>query len=165
MKGVGISRNTAAEAAHYELLAYIDSDCVASSGWLKELVPVFQDVRIAAVGGMIRAYEPHTLLGAHDGLGQAVGVLRGRLHQIERQALRGLGTDPRQPGQLVDEVLDRPFEHLGDGLSGLPGLLHLGTELRPERSQGVLFGLYHSEWHLALDTLGDQLFVAGFEYV
>jgi len=65
-QGVGISRNTGAEAAQHELLAYIDSDCVASASWLRELVPVFQDTRIAAVGGMIRAYRRVTLLGRYE---------------------------------------------------------------------------------------------------
>ncbi len=65
-QGVGVSRNTSAKVARYELLAYIDSDCVASPNWLKELVPAFQDVRIAAVGGMIRAYERNTLLGRYE---------------------------------------------------------------------------------------------------
>jgi mycofactocin system glycosyltransferase len=65
-QGVGISRNTGAEAAHYELIAYLDSDCVASLEWLRELVPAFQDTRLAAVGGMIRAYDRHTLLGRYE---------------------------------------------------------------------------------------------------
>ncbi len=65
-QGVGISRNTGAEAARYELLAYIDSDCVASLNWLRDLVPAFQDTHIAAVGGMIRAYKRHTLLGRYE---------------------------------------------------------------------------------------------------
>jgi mycofactocin glycosyltransferase len=65
-QGVGISRNTGTEAARYDLIAYIDSDCVASPGWLKELVPAFQDTRIAAVGGMIRAYDGNTLLGRYE---------------------------------------------------------------------------------------------------
>jgi mycofactocin system glycosyltransferase len=65
-QGVGISRNTGAEAARYDLIAYIDSDCVASPGWLRELVPAFQDTRIAAVGGMIRAYGRNTLLGSYE---------------------------------------------------------------------------------------------------
>ncbi|HLJ33501.1 MAG TPA: glycosyltransferase family 2 protein, partial [Ktedonobacteraceae bacterium] len=38
-QGVAISRNTGAEAAKYDVLAYIDSDCVASPEWLAELVP------------------------------------------------------------------------------------------------------------------------------
>src|SRR6266436_9607974 len=65
-QGVGISRNSGAEAAQYDLIAYIDSDCVASPNWLRELVPVFQDTRIGAVGGMIRAYDQKTLLGRYE---------------------------------------------------------------------------------------------------
>ena len=64
-QGVGISRNTGTEAAPHDLIAYIDSDCAASPGWLKELVPAFQDTRVAAVGGMIRAYDLRTLLGRY----------------------------------------------------------------------------------------------------
>ncbi len=65
-QGVGVSRNTGAGAAQHELIAYIDSDCVASASWLRELVPVFQDTRIAAVGGMIRAYRRAILLGRYE---------------------------------------------------------------------------------------------------
>jgi mycofactocin glycosyltransferase len=65
-QGVGISRNTGTQAAQHELVAYIDSDCVASPGWLKELIPAFQDMRIVAVGGMIRAYNRQTLPGRYE---------------------------------------------------------------------------------------------------
>jgi len=65
-QGVGISRNTGAEAARHDLIAYLDSDCVASPGWLRELVPSFQDERVAAVGGMIRAYDRKSLLGRYE---------------------------------------------------------------------------------------------------
>ncbi len=65
-QGVAISRNTGAEGAVYELIAYIDSDCVASRTWLAELVPLFRDDRIAAVGGMIRGYERRSLLGRYE---------------------------------------------------------------------------------------------------
>ena len=65
-QGVAISRNTGAAEAQYDLLAYIDSDCVASPSWLAELVPTFQDRCIGAVGGMIRAYERATMLGRYE---------------------------------------------------------------------------------------------------
>ena len=65
-QGVAICRNSGAEAARSPLLAYIDSDCVASPGWLKELVPVFQHADVAAVGGMIRAYERESMLGRYE---------------------------------------------------------------------------------------------------
>ncbi|MFL5624423.1 MAG: mycofactocin biosynthesis glycosyltransferase MftF, partial [Ktedonobacteraceae bacterium] len=64
--GVAKSRNTGAQAAQYDLLAYIDSDCVASPGWLTELVPAFQQADVAAVGGMIRAYERLSMLGRYE---------------------------------------------------------------------------------------------------
>ena len=65
-QGVARSRNTGAEAAHHGLLAYIDSDCLASPLWLAELVPTLQDTHIGAVGGMIRAYERHSMLGRYE---------------------------------------------------------------------------------------------------
>jgi len=65
-QGVGVSRNTGAEAARHNLIAYLDSDCVASPGWLRELVPAFQDERVAAVGSMIRAYDRKSLLGRYE---------------------------------------------------------------------------------------------------
>ncbi len=65
-QGAAISRNTGVEAAKHNIIAYIDSDCVASPEWLHELVPLLQDSRIAAVGGMIRGYERRTLLGRYE---------------------------------------------------------------------------------------------------
>jgi len=82
-QGVGIGRNTGAAAAQYDLIAYIDSDCVASIGWLRELVPAFQNTRIAAVGGMIRAYERKTLLGRYEDV-------RSSLYMGERPQLVSL---------------------------------------------------------------------------
>ncbi len=64
--GAGTSRNTGSAAAQYELVAYIDSDCVASQSWLKELVPAFQDAKVGAVGGMIRAYDMKALFGRYE---------------------------------------------------------------------------------------------------
>jgi cellulose synthase/poly-beta-1,6-N-acetylglucosamine synthase-like glycosyltransferase len=37
------SRNQAAKEAKGDILAFIDSDCVANPQWLKELVPAFLD--------------------------------------------------------------------------------------------------------------------------
>jgi mycofactocin system glycosyltransferase len=65
-RGVAISRNIGAEAARYDVLAYIDSDCVASPCWLNDLVPAFQDTGIAAVGGMMRALDRTALLGRYE---------------------------------------------------------------------------------------------------
>lgn len=46
-------RNRAAEIARGEILAFIDSDCLADPTWLKELVPAFRDTSLGALGGWV----------------------------------------------------------------------------------------------------------------
>jgi mycofactocin glycosyltransferase len=50
-------RNLGARRASGEILAFIDSDCLASPSWLKKLVPVFIDRSVAAVGGKVDSYD------------------------------------------------------------------------------------------------------------
>ncbi len=50
-------RNSAAGQARGELLAFIDSDCLADALWLKDLVPAFRDPAVGAVGGVVEAYR------------------------------------------------------------------------------------------------------------
>ena len=52
-RGPAAARNVGAARATKELLAFIDSDCSASTEWLAELVPLFEDERISAVGGQV----------------------------------------------------------------------------------------------------------------
>jgi mycofactocin glycosyltransferase len=49
-------RNLAAHQTKGEILAFIDSDCLADSGWLLELIPAFRDSTLGAVGGRVDAY-------------------------------------------------------------------------------------------------------------
>ena len=48
-------RNRAAESARGDILAFIDSDCLADPTWLKELVPAFRDRSLGALGGWVDA--------------------------------------------------------------------------------------------------------------
>jgi mycofactocin glycosyltransferase len=52
-RGPAAARNVGARAATGEILAFIDSDCTASPGWLAELLPAFADPQTAAVGGLV----------------------------------------------------------------------------------------------------------------
>lgn len=52
-RGPAAARNAGTRRATGELLAFIDSDCIASPGWLDELVPSFADPAMAAVGGRV----------------------------------------------------------------------------------------------------------------
>jgi mycofactocin system glycosyltransferase len=50
-------RNLAAQKATGEILAFLDSDCLADPLWLKELIPAFTDTSNGAVGGMVDSWS------------------------------------------------------------------------------------------------------------
>jgi mycofactocin system glycosyltransferase len=52
-RGPAAARNAGASRATGELLAFIDSDCTASTEWLNELIPAFNNPAMAAVGGQV----------------------------------------------------------------------------------------------------------------
>ncbi len=59
-RGPGAARNTALGMVDTPLVAFIDSDCVASSHWLRSLLPHFDDPAVALVAPRIVALDvPH----------------------------------------------------------------------------------------------------------
>jgi glucosyl-dolichyl phosphate glucuronosyltransferase len=48
---LGAARNTAAEAASGDVLAFLDDDAAAADRWLERLIAPYQDERVGAVGG------------------------------------------------------------------------------------------------------------------
>ena len=48
---LGAARNTAAEVARGEVLAFLDDDAAASADWLEQLIAPYDDERVGAVGG------------------------------------------------------------------------------------------------------------------
>ncbi|MCX7717909.1 MAG: glycosyltransferase [Candidatus Sumerlaeaceae bacterium] len=57
VRGVSAARNTGLRAAVGDIVAMIDSDCVAAEGWLGRLVEPFSDPEVLAAGGRIEAYH------------------------------------------------------------------------------------------------------------
>ncbi len=55
-KQASFCRNLGARHAQGTILAFIDSDCLAASQWLRELASAFNDVEVCAVGGRIDAH-------------------------------------------------------------------------------------------------------------
>lgn len=50
-QGVSEARNLGAKKSHGEILVFIDSDCVPSIDWLKNIITPFYDRQVGAVGG------------------------------------------------------------------------------------------------------------------
>jgi GT2 family glycosyltransferase len=57
-KGAAAARNTGLRHARGEIIAFIDSDCVADPEWLQNLILPLHDARVGIVGGRILAQSP-----------------------------------------------------------------------------------------------------------
>lgn len=65
-RGQSAARNAGVAATAGEIVAFIDSDCVADANWLRELTPYFQDPRIALVGGYVASQFNSTRLDRYE---------------------------------------------------------------------------------------------------
>lgn len=64
--GPAAARNCGSKVARGELLAFIDSDCIASAEWLEELVGLFDDPEVAAVGGLVDGMHTTSFLDRYE---------------------------------------------------------------------------------------------------
>jgi mycofactocin system glycosyltransferase len=65
-RGPSYSRNRAVREATGEIVAFIDSDCVAERSWLWDLVPYFSWEQVGAVGGRTLNYYTKTGLDRYE---------------------------------------------------------------------------------------------------
>ncbi len=65
-RGQSAARNAGARAAQGEIVAFIDSDCIADPNWLRELLPYFQDARVALVGGYVDSFFRESRLDRYE---------------------------------------------------------------------------------------------------
>jgi len=61
--GAGAARNIGLKVAKYELIWFVDSDCVAEPDALDRLLPYMDDPNVGGVGGTYANRVPHSLLG------------------------------------------------------------------------------------------------------
>ncbi|MFC1533611.1 mycofactocin biosynthesis glycosyltransferase MftF [Thermodesulfobacteriota bacterium] len=77
-------RNLAAQNAKGDLLAFIDSDCMADARWLQELVPTFNDRTTGAVGGMVGAYYQESALDRYEEVKSSLIIGRRMRRSMDR---------------------------------------------------------------------------------
>ncbi len=64
--GAGAARNAGLEAASHDLVALIDSDCIPFEGWLRPLLPHFQDPLLDAIAPRIVAQDTRGIIGRYE---------------------------------------------------------------------------------------------------
>ncbi len=103
--GVSAVRNRGLEAARGEVLAVIDSDCVPTRQWLRELVEPFTDKGVLLAAGGLASYPPRTgaqRFAAQYGLNDAtrniempvIPFANGRNMAVRVDAARAIGGWP-----------------------------------------------------------------------
>jgi GT2 family glycosyltransferase len=109
-RGVGHARNAGVAASHGEIVAFTDTDCAVSTGWLRELVEPFREPSVGGVGGAIVPYPPETSAQRYAARRMSHSQLRPMSHParpfamtpngaFRRDALiRVGGFDPHFPG-------------------------------------------------------------------
>ncbi len=65
-RGQSECRNVGAREGTGELVAFIDSDCIADAAWLRTLVRDLDDRHVVATGGSVREASPHGWLKRYE---------------------------------------------------------------------------------------------------
>jgi mycofactocin glycosyltransferase len=73
-RGPAHARNHASCEASGELLAFLDSDCLAEPGWLAALVPYFSWDRVGAVGGRTAGWSHDSRLARYEEVSSALDM-------------------------------------------------------------------------------------------
>lgn len=84
--GPALARNKGAAIANGEILAFIDSDCIAATDWLADLLPVFTDPQVAAVGGWVDGMHHGSALDRYEAVMSSLNLGR-------REMVGGAGGD------------------------------------------------------------------------
>lgn len=180
--GLSVARNTGAQTARADILAYLDDDAVATPPWLQTLYAAYQtNQKLAVAGGKVTllfppgATSPHWLsaelagnLGAYD-LGDEVVYIdrpgltpRGLNYSIRRSFLEKIGGFNLNLGRVGKNLLSNEELHmtelaleLGWQVAYLPTAL-VAHNVTPERLQRSWF-LDRSWWQGISECYREQI--------
>jgi mycofactocin system glycosyltransferase len=73
-KGPAACRNTGADNAGGDILAFLDADCIAGGGWLYEPIPFLQEAGAGAAGGFIDGYYQDSFLDRYEKVSSSLNM-------------------------------------------------------------------------------------------
>ena len=86
-RGQSFCRNLAAGVGRGEILAFLDSDCIAAKTWLRDLVPLFQWGRVGAVGGRVEGYFEESGLDRYENAFSSLSMGKHMIHGANDESL------------------------------------------------------------------------------
>ena len=140
-EGPASARNRGAANSRGDILAFIDSDCLASVSWLRELTPWFSLSIVGALGGLVEGYYNQSSLDRYELACSSLSVGNRFIYE----------TDPRNNFYVPScnmLVRKRSFEQIG----GFAPQMHLGEDVDlcwrlRNKEQALLFVPQGLVWH------------------
>jgi mycofactocin glycosyltransferase len=86
-QGQSAARNRGVKEASGEIVAFIDSDCIADPQWLKDLLPYFQDQRFVLVGGFVDSYYQNSMLDRYESVKSALNMGKEKVVGVGNNAV------------------------------------------------------------------------------
>ncbi len=103
--GLGGARNSGVEAAEGSVVAFLDDDALATSGWLEEFARAYRDPRVLGVGGSIEplwaAGKPHWF---PDEFGWVVGCTYRGMPEAEASVRNLIGCNMSYRREVIEEL-------------------------------------------------------------
>ena len=84
--GPAAARNKGAEIAQGEILAFIDSDCIAEKNWLNDLIPWLLSEPVGLIGGQVASFYTQSTLDRYEAACSSLSISNKFLYETDKKS-------------------------------------------------------------------------------